>query len=224
MTELRSPNLSGGGFPLLAKIQVGWRRLSCRGMSSEHVPECRNRSSWRRGHQFKSGDWCLDHKNRAVGGLCGQDSRQLWCRCQLSWRENSKPSVKVNLRDGYQISIKLRDEVYSSVLIMHEQVRIAINARWSFWVREDFQNFWMLAICLHDDLDEYQASRQTIFLCLWCARKPVSALWSVFQWKQGGRPEWGRISKNFEGWRLAPRRLMAPATVLGTSRSSFPSL
>lgn len=27
---------------------------------------------------------------------------------------NSKPSVKVNLRDGYQISIKLRDELYSS--------------------------------------------------------------------------------------------------------------
>lgn len=42
---------------------------------------------------------------------------------------NSRPSVKVNLRDGYQISIKPRDELYSSVLITHEQVKIPINAR-----------------------------------------------------------------------------------------------
>lgn len=42
---------------------------------------------------------------------------------------NSRPSVKVNLRDVYQISIKPRDELYSSVLITHEQVKISINAR-----------------------------------------------------------------------------------------------
>lgn len=45
------------------------------------------------------------------------------------WNEvrNSKPSVKVNLCDGYQISIKPRDELYLSVLTTHEQVRSPIK-------------------------------------------------------------------------------------------------
>lgn len=43
--------------------------------------------------------------------------------------KNSKPSVKSNLSEGYQISIKPRDELYSSILIKHEQVRVPINAR-----------------------------------------------------------------------------------------------
>lgn len=46
-------------------------------MSSEHVPECRNRSSWRPGDSSREVTGVYDDEKRTVGGLFVQDSRQL---------------------------------------------------------------------------------------------------------------------------------------------------
>lgn len=135
---------------------------------------------------------------------------------------NSKPSVGVNLRDGCQIAIKPWDELCSPVLIMHEQAsvsfvfRIPINARWSFWMRGDFQKFRMLTIGLHEGWSRRTSSFETndVNLGLWRWSKSVSALWSGFQWTRGVRPERGKMSKNS----LVSRRIM-----LETNRSSLSS-
>lgn len=120
---------------------------------------------------------------------------------------DSKPSVKVNLRDGYQISNRPRDELYFSVLISHEQVRNQINARWSFWVRVYFQIFsnpsdW------HPRWSRRISSFETrnVNLCLWWARNSVFNFLVGIPMKQSGLPEWARISKKFKGWRFAPTK------------------
>lgn len=168
---------------------------------SEHVPKRRNQSSWWSGDSTREVTGVYDDKKRIVGGLCGQDSRQLWCKCHLSWSEGLTFATVIRFLTGLETNYHL------SVLTTHEQVRNQVNARWSFWVRVYFQIFSIVS-----DWPPLWSRRISSFetsnvnLCLWCAKNSVMNFLVVIPMKQSDHSEWARISKKFKGWRFAPTK------------------